>query len=211
MIRLVLADDHAMVRQSLARVLESEPTISVIGQAGDGIELKKIIAKEKPDFLVMDYSMPNHLAVDAIKDFLKTFPNMRIVVLTVHESIHYAVHVLDAGAHGYIIKAAAVDELILAIETVRHGNVYVSRQIAQQVWAQRKSPQAAKSGVGLLSSRELEVLKLLAEGKTLQECSHHLSIKVSTVSTYQSRLLEKLGLKSKTEIVRFAMENGLVE
>ena len=155
--------------------------------------------------------MPDHLAVDAIKDFSQSFPKMKIVVLTVHENIHYAVHVLDAGAHGYIIKAAAVDELILAIETVRHGNIYVSRQIAANVWAQRKSGKAAKSGLGSLSTRELEVLKLLAEGKSLQECSNQLSIKVSTVSTYQSRLLEKLGLKSKTEIVRYAIENGLVQ
>ena len=211
MIRLVLADDHVMVRESLARVLESEPTISVVGQAGDGIELKKIVARENPDFLVMDYSMPNHLAVDAIKDFLQTYPKMRIVVLTVHENIHYAVHVLGAGAHGYIIKAAAVDELILAIETVRHGNVYVSRQIADEVWAQRKAGKSEKSGIGLLSIRELEVLKLLAEGKSLQECANELSIKVSTVSTYQSRILEKLRLKSKTEIVRYAIENGLVQ
>ena len=211
MIRLVLADDHVMVRESLARVLESEPAISVVGQAGDGVELKKIVASEKPDFLVMDYSMPNHLTVDAIKDFLQVLPKMRIVVLTVHENIHYAVHVLDAGAHGYIIKAAAVDELILAIETVRHGNVYVSRQIAEKVWAQRKSGKSSKAGIGLLSVRELEVLKLLAEGHSLQECSNQLSIKVSTVSTYQSRILEKLGLKSKTEIVRFAIENELVQ
>lgn len=210
MIRLVLADDHTMVRESLARVLESEPTISVVGQAGDGIELKKIVAREQPDFLVMDYSMPNHLAVDAIKDFLQSFPKMRVVVLTVHENIHYGVHVLNAGAHGYIIKAAAVDELILAIETVRHGNVYVSRQIAEDVWAQRNIGKTSKSGIGSLSARELEVLKLLAEGKSLQECSSQLSIKVSTVSTYQSRILEKLGLQSKTELVRFAVENGFV-
>ncbi|MCP4776003.1 MAG: response regulator transcription factor [Planctomycetaceae bacterium] len=210
MIRLVLADDHIMVRESLARVLESEATISVVGQAGNGTELKKIIASQKPDFLVMDYSMPDHQAVDTIKEFLQTWPKMRIVVLTVHENIHYAVHVLDAGAHGYLIKAAAVDELILAIETVRHGNVYVSRQIAERVWKQRNSKKNEKSGLGLLSARELEVLKLQAEGRTLQECASRLGVKVSTVSTYRSRIMEKLSLNSSSELVRFALEHGLV-
>ncbi|MCP4097910.1 MAG: response regulator transcription factor [Planctomycetaceae bacterium] len=210
MIRLVLADDHIMVRESLARVLESEATISVVGQAGNGTELKKIIASQKPDFLVMDYSMPDHQAVDTIKEFLQTWPKMRIVVLTVHENIHYAVHVLDAGAHGYLIKAAAVDELILAIETVRHGNIYVSRQIAERVWKQRNSKKNEKSGLGLLSARELEVLKLQAEGRTLQECASHLGVKVSTVSTYRSRIMEKLSLNSSSELVRFALEHGLV-
>ncbi len=210
MIRLVLADDHIMVRESLARVLESEATISVVGQAGDGIELKKIVARQKPDFLVMDYSMPDHQAVDTIKDFLQNWPNMRIVVLTVHENIHYAVHVLNAGAHGYLIKAAAVDELILAIDTVRHGNVYVSRQIADRVWRQRNSKKNDKTGLGLLSARELEVLKLQAEGKTLQECANQLGVKVSTVSTYRSRILDKLSLKSGSELVRFALEHGVL-
>ena len=211
MIRLLLADDHAMVRESLARVLEAEATISVVGQAGDGIELKKIVALERPDFLVMDYSMPNHQAVDTIKDFLQTCPAMRIIVLTVHENIHYAVHVLNAGAHGYLIKAAAVDELILAIETVRHGNIYVSRQIADKVWQQRNSGKEGKCGIGLLSVRELEVLKLQAEGKSLQECANQLGVKVSTASTYRSRILDKLGLQSNSELVRFAIDNGIVD
>ena len=210
MIRLVLADDHVMVRESLARVLESEATISVVGQAGDGLELKKILAREQPDFLVMDYSMPNHQAIDAIKDFLHVWPKMRIVVLTVHENIHYAVHVLDAGAHGYLIKAAAVDELILAIDSVKHGNVYVSRQIAENVWQQRQVGKAGKSGIGLLSTRELEVLKLLAEGRSLQECSQQIGVKISTISTYRSRIMGKLNLKSNGELVRFAIQNDLV-
>lgn len=211
MIRLVLADDHAMVRESLARVLETEDSISVVGQAGNGIELKQIVAKEIPDFLIMDYSMPDHQAVDAIKDFLNAQPKLRIVVLTVHENIHYAVHVLNAGAHGYLIKAAAVDELILAIKTVKHGNVYVSQQIADKVRQQRNVSKKGLSGLGLLSSRELEVLRLQAEGRSLQECASQLGVKVSTVSTYRSRILEKLGLQTNSEVVRFAIENGVVK
>lgn len=210
MIRLVLADDHAMVRESLARVLETEATISVVGQAGNGIELQQIVATEKPDFLVMDYSMPDHDAVEAIKGFLENCPKMRIVVLTVHENIHYAVHVLSAGANGYLIKAAAVDELILAINTVTHGNVYVSKQIAEKVWQQRHSTKDGKSGLGLLSARELEVLRLQAEGKSLQECASQLGIKVSTISTYRRRILEKLGLQTNSQLIRFAIENGIV-
>lgn len=208
--KLVLADDHTMVRESLARVLESNPSIEVTGQAGDGIELKKVVMQLTPDLVVMDYSMPNHHALDAIRDFLETYPAMRIIVLTVHENIHYAVHVLNAGAHGYLIKAAAVDELMEAIETVKHGNVYVSRQIAEKVWQLLRSNKSSKSGLGSLSARELEVLKLLAEGKTLQECATEIGVKVSTVSTYRSRIMEKLVLNSNSELVRFAIQNNVI-
>lgn len=210
MIRLVLADDHTMVRESLARVLESESSISVVGQAGDGIELKKIVSREEPDFLVMDFSMPDHRATDTIKDLRAALPQTRIIVLTVHENIHYAVQVINAGAHGYLIKAAAVDELILAIQTVKHGNVYISRQLADKVWDQLKTGRADTGGLALLSDRELEVLKLLAEGRTLQECATQLGVKVSTISTYRSRLLDKLGLKSNTELVKIAIDNNLI-
>ena len=208
--KLVLADDHTMVRESLARVLESEPALTVVGQAGDGEELREVLARQQPDFLVMDYSMPKHQAVDAVKQFLKQWPKLRIIVLTVHENIHYAVHVLDAGAHGYLIKAAAVDELLKAIETVRHGNVYVSRQIAERVWQQRRNNKGEKTGLALLSARELEVLRLLAEGRSLQECATQIGIKVSTVSTYRTRIVDKLGLQSTSELVRFAVQAGIV-
>lgn len=208
--KLVLADDHTMVRESLARVLESEPALTVVGQAGDGEELWEVVARQQPDFLVMDYSMPKHQAVDAVKQFLKQWPKLRIIVLTVHENIHYAVHVLDAGAHGYLIKAAAVDELLKAIETVRHGNIYVSRQIAERVWQQRRNNKGEKTGLALLSARELEVLRLLAEGKSLQECATQIGIKVSTVSTYRTRIVDKLGMQSTSELVRFAVQAGIV-
>ncbi|QEG22841.1 response regulator [Mariniblastus fucicola] len=208
--KLVLADDHTMVRESLARVLDSCPSVSVVEQAGDGIELKKVIEKTKPEFVIMDYSMPNHQAVDAIGDFLSTYPKMKIVVLTVHENIHYAVRVLNAGAHGYLIKAAAVDELLGAIEAVKHGNVYVSRKIADKVWQQLRAGKDGKTGLGSLSTRELEVLKLLAEGHSLQESANELGIKVSTVSTYRSRIMEKLSLKSNGELLRFAIDNQII-
>lgn len=209
--RLVFADDHTMVRESLARVSEINPSISVVGQAGDGAELRQVLEQTRPDFLVMDYSMPNHRAVDAIGEFLEIYPRLKIVVLTVHENIHYAVQVLRAGAHGYLIKAAAVDELMDAIDAVRYGNVYISRQIADKVWSQMRTQKAGQSGLGSLSTRELEVLKLLAEGKALQDCASHLGIKVSTVSTYRGRIMDKLSLETNSDLVRFAIQNQIVD
>ncbi|MDG1810129.1 MAG: response regulator transcription factor [Pirellulaceae bacterium] len=208
--KLVFADDHTMVRESLARVLELNPSISVVGQAGDGDELRRVVEQTRPDFLVMDYSMPNHRAVNAIAEFLEAYPRLKIVVLTVHENIHYAVQVLRAGAHGYLIKAAAVDELMDAIDAVRHGNIYVSRQIADKVWSQMRSQKDGQTGLGALSARELEVLKLLAEGRSLQDSAKQLGIKVSTVSTYRGRIMEKLSLASTSELVRFAIQNQII-
>lgn len=208
--KLVFADDHTMVRESLARVLEINPSISVVGQAGDGAELRRVVAETQPDCLVMDYSMPNHRAVDAIEDFLEAYPRLKIVVLTVHENIHYAVQVLRAGAHGYLIKAAAVDELMDAIDAVWHGNIYVSRQIADKVWSQMRMRKAGQGGLAALSTRELEVLKLLAEGKSLQDCATRLGIKVSTISTYRGRIMDKLSLESTSELVRFAIQNQII-
>ena len=207
----MLADDHRMVRESLARVLETDPAITVVGQAGNGDELLQIVATHRPEILIMDYSMPQHPVVESIEHFLTAYPELRIVVLTVHENTHYAVQVLQAGAHGYLIKSAAVDELIEAIETVRHGNVYVSRQIADRVWQQMRSHQATKTGLESLSTRELEVLKALAEGTSLSDCATQLGIKTSTVSTYRSRLMEKLALESTSDLIRYAILHHVID
>jgi DNA-binding NarL/FixJ family response regulator len=205
----VLADDHAMVRESLARVLDSCDEISVVGQVGDGRELVDVVRRLKPECLVMDYSMPNHEPTEVIKRLVEELKSLKILVLTVHENVHYAVRTLEAGAHGYLIKSAAVDELMDAIGTIKDGNVYISKKISPDVWSQLRRPKGKRDGLDALSQREFDVLRLIGSGATLQECAKQLGVSVSTVSTYRGRILEKLNLNSTSDLVRFAIESKM--
>ncbi len=209
-ISVILADDHAMVRESLARVLDASGTITVKAQAGDGSGLVELVARHNPDCLVMDYSMPNHDAPQTIKDLLQRFKSLKILVLTVHENVHYAVRALEAGAHGYLIKSAAVDELVEAIRTVGDDDIYISRKISAEVWSQIRRPKRNREGLEALSQREFDVLRILGSGATLQECARQLHVSNSTISTYRSRVLEKLNLASTADLIRFAIENNVV-
>lgn len=209
-ISVVLADDHAMVRDSLARVLQDCGELSIIGQVGNGIDLLELVNKKVPDCLVMDYSMPEHDPIDTIRRLSNDFKRLKILILTVHENVHYAVRTLEAGAHGYLIKSAAVEELVNAIRIIHEGNVYISKKISAEVWSKLRRPKGQRNGLEALSQREFDVLRLLGSGSTLQECSQQLNVSVSTVSTYRSRLLEKLNLNSTSDIVRFAIENKVV-
>lgn len=198
-----------MVRESLARVLDDCGEISVVGQVGDGQELLQQVRALTPDCLVMDYSMPNHDPIDMIKQLTNEFQHLKILVLTVHENVHYAVRTLEAGAHGYLIKSAAVDELMGAIETIKEGNVYISKKISPEVWSQLRRPKGKRDGLDSLSQREFDVLRLIGSGATLQECAKQLGVSVSTVSTYRGRILEKLNLSSTSDLVRFAIESKM--
>ena len=208
-ISIILADDHEMVRESLARVLDSCDEINVVGQVGCGTKLTSEVRKKRPECLVMDYSMPNHEPVEVVKKLLDEFKHLKIMMLTVHENVHYAVRTLEAGAHGYLIKSAAFDELVDAIKTIKRGDVYISRKISPDVWSLLRKPKSKRTGIDSLSQREFDVLQLLGSGQGLQECAKKLEVSVSTVSTYRGRILEKLGLENTSELVRFVIENNL--
>jgi DNA-binding NarL/FixJ family response regulator len=208
-IRIVLADDHAMVREALAPILE-ESGCRVVGQASDGPEALDLAAKLQPDVLVLDYSMPRLDTPTAIVSLLRRCPQLKILVLTIHESIHYAVKVLESGAHGYVLKAAAVGELVEAIRTVSNGEVYISPKVSQLVIQQLRRPKRDRSGLEDLSQREFELLRVLGAGLSLKECARHLHISTSSASTYRTRLMEKLGLRTTAEVIRFALENDIV-
>ncbi len=209
-ISVVLADDHAMVREALARVLDASGAIAVVGQAGNGPELREVVRSKMPDCLVMDYSMPRHDPTETIKELLENFKSLKILVLTVHENVHYAVRTLEAGAHGYLIKSAAVDELVDAIRAIKHGDVYISRKISPDVWTQLRRPKGKRDGLEALSQREFDVLRIIGSGATLQDCAKQLNVSVSTISTYRGRILEKLNLATTSDLVRFAIENRIV-
>ena len=146
-IRVVLADDHAMVRQALTPILEESGSICVVGQAGDGLEVLRVAAQTQPDVIVLDYSMPNLNATSAMESLLRQHPTVKILVLTVHENIHYAVKVLEGGAHGYVVKSAAVQELVVAIQAVRDGEIYISPKVSQKVIQHLRRPKRDRVGL----------------------------------------------------------------
>ncbi|MCA9217402.1 MAG: response regulator transcription factor [Planctomycetales bacterium] len=208
-ISVVLADDHTMVRESLARVLEDSGSVVVIGQANDGRELLDVVEREKPNCVVLDYSMPNLDGPRAIEKLLTRHRNLKLLVLTVHENVQYAVRALEAGAHGYMIKSAAVDELVSAIQAVFRGETYISPKVSQDVWALLRRPKRNREGLEALSGREFDALRILAQGASLQQCADEMKVSVSTVSTYRARILEKLNLDNTAELIRFALERGI--
>jgi DNA-binding NarL/FixJ family response regulator len=209
-IRVVLADDHAMVREALAQILQESGCVHVVGQAANGPEALQAADKLLPDVMVLDYSMPGLDAGTAIETLLRRQPGLKVLILTVHENIHYAVKVLESGAHGYVVKSAAVGELVEAIQAVSAGEVYISPKVSQRVIQQLRRPKRDRVGLEALSQRELELLRVLGAGMSLKECARHLNISTSSASTYRARLMEKLNLHSTAAVIRFALENDIV-
>jgi|SRR6516162_1567244 len=209
-IRVLLADDHAMVREALAQILEESGSIQVVGQASDGQQALDLAAKTKPDVLVLDYSMPKLDTPAAINSLVRRWPLLKILILTVHENIHYAVKILESGAHGYVVKSAAVGDLVEAIKTVSEGEIYISPKLSQRVIQHLRRPKKDREGLEALSQREFELLRVLGAGMSLKECAARLNISTSSASTYRTRLMEKLKLTSTAEIIRFALENDIV-
>ncbi len=209
-IRVVLADDHSMVREALARTLEDGGAITVVGQASDGFEVLGIVESTDPEIVVLDYSMPNLDAPGVVETLLRKDSSIKILVLTVHENIHYAMRVLESGAHGYLIKSAAVEELVAAIQIVQSGGIYISPKVSPEVLRQMRTPKRQRVGLEALSQREFDLLRILGAGKSLQQCAKEMKASTSTASTYRSRVMEKLKLESTAELIRFALEHDVV-
>ncbi len=211
-VRVVLADDHSMVRQALAQVLEeTSDRIQVVGQASNGIEALRVAEESRPDVLIVDYTMPELDGPGVIRAVRERGIAVKLLVLTVHEDIHYAVTILERGADGFVVKSAAVEELVTAIDSVCGGSTYISPKVAKQVQEQLDRVRRKRSGLNALSPREFDVLRAFGCGLSVSECATQMEITRPTVATYRTRLMTKLGLKSTTEIIRFAIEHGLSE
>jgi len=209
-LRVLLVDDHALVRESLARVLGEGLGIEVCGQAGSGEDAVDQALATRPDVVVLDYSMPDMDGLAATTRLTRVVPSTNILVLTVHENVHYVIRVLEAGALGFVVKTAALEELVEAIRTVARGEAYISPSISSRLAAHMRSGRA-EPGVASLSAREFEVLRLLGSGQSLQDCARRMHVSDSTASTYRARVMAKLGLGTTAAIIRYAIENDLVE
>lgn len=209
-VRVVLADDHEMAREALSRILNDSGDVNVVGQASDGLEVLRTVETTDPECVVLDYSMPNLDAPEVIESLLRRETSVKILVLTVHENIHYAIRVLESGAHGYLIKSAAVDELVNAIKVVHGGGIYISPKVSDEVLQHLRRPKRERVGLEALSQREFDLLRILGAGKTLQQCAEQMKVSTSTASTYRARVMEKLNLESTAELIRFALDNDVV-
>lgn len=209
LIRVTLIDDHAMVRQALAAVLADSEGLEVVGQGEDVPGAVAAVRSGACDVLVLDYNLPGGGALSVIEEVARRKLPVRVLVLTVHESAHYAVRVLEAGASGYMVKSGAVEELCDAIAAVHAGEVYVSPKLSGAVLDSLRRPKRERTGVSALSDREFELLRLLGGGAGLKEAAAALSVSVSAASTYRARLLKKLELNSTADLIRFALENEL--
>jgi two-component system, NarL family, response regulator NreC len=211
-IRVLIADDHAILRSGLRMLIDAQADMAVVGEAQDGNEAIQIARTTSPDIVILDVTMPERGGLHAIHEILKTKPEARILLLTMHEEVAYLRTALAAGASGYVLKKSVDSDLLSAIRAVYKGRTYVDTELASEL-LQRELPQRRRSTpevTELLSERELQVLKLVAEGFSSREIAEQIFISVKTVETYRGRFAEKLGLTSRADIVRYALETGLL-
>jgi two-component system, NarL family, invasion response regulator UvrY len=208
MIRILLADDHGIVREGIRRLLEERNDFTVVGEAGSVPELLSKLGGTAADVVVLDISMPGPGIVDALRQVKAIRPQVRCLVLTAHPEADYAVRVLRAGAAGYLTKDRSLEQLVEAVRRVYRGGMYVSPSLGESLAARLGG--AAEPNHGTLSDREFQVLRALARGESLKSIAGQLKVSPKTVTTYRSRILEKLGLSSNAELVRYALEHGLM-
>jgi DNA-binding NarL/FixJ family response regulator len=209
-LRLLLVDDHAVVRQGLRSLLTDDGRFDVVGEASDGQEAVDAAERLAADVVVMDVSLPGLNGVQATRQLKERNAAARVVALTVHEEGGYLRSLMDAGASGYVLKRSAASELVRAITVVGEGGTYLDPALAGQLVGKvvrRKSPDALAPGPEL-SDRELEVVKLVAHGHSHKEIAAKLEISVKTVETYRYRAIDKLGLRGRADLVRYAIEQG---
>ena len=206
----MIADDHAVVRRGLREILHDEPDLKIVAEATNAQEVLELLRKKPCDVMLLDITMPGKSGIEVLKDIKLEHPKLHVLLLSMHPEGQYAIRALRSGAAGYITKEAAPEELVRAIRKVYCGGKYVSASLAEQLAEDLEAP-AFRSTHEVLSNREFEVLRQIASGKTMSQIAEAMSLSVKTISTYRSRILEKLKLKTTAQLMHFAIENKLVE
>jgi two-component system, NarL family, response regulator NreC len=208
MIRVIVADDHLIFRQGLLRLLQSSNIITVVGEAGDGTEALNLIKTEAPDIAILDISMPGLSGFEVIGQLEQQENKTKIIYLTMHDDLFTAKKVITSKAKGFVSKDDAYEDLIYAIEAVSSGRRFVSPSISDKIFSLNI---LKENDDEVLTNRELEILKLIAEGVTNKKIAGQLSISVKTVETYRSRIMQKLDLHSTADLIKYAIRNGLLK
>ena len=211
MIKVLLADDHGIVRAGLRRIVEESGDMVVVAEAADGHEAIQQAHKTMPDVAVIDISMPGMDGLEVVGQLLSCYAKLPILILTMHEEEQYVVRAIGAGAMGYITKRSAPEQLVKAIRKVHAGGRYLTEEAAESLALRAASGVRGLSPLDPLSNREIQVLRSLALGQTTREIAEGYNISVKTVDTYRCRLLQKLNLRNNAELTRFAIQSQLVE
>lgn len=209
MIRVILCDDHALIRRGIRDTLSDAPDIEVVGEAGDYAELRALLRTGRSDVLVLDINMPGRTGLDVLHVLKDEGSTMRVLVVSMYPEDQYAIRALKAGAYGYVNKGGDPQELVKAVRTVAQGRKFVTPDIAQMLVDSLNAPEVAHAHEKL-SDRELQTLVMIASGKRLSDIALELSLSPKTVSVYRARVLEKLGLANNSELTVYAIRNGLV-
>ncbi|MGB4068635.1 MAG: response regulator transcription factor [Nitrospira sp.] len=211
-IRILIVEDHALVRAGMKALLQKIEGIEVVGDMGDGLEAVKSVQMDAPDLVLMDIAMPGLNGLDATARIVKDSPTTRVILLSMHANEEYLRQALQVGASGYLLKGAELAELELAIRTVSRGETYLTPAIAKYaVEAYRTNPEGLSGPLARLSSRQREILQLIAEGQTTKDIAQRLNLSVKTVETHRSQLMERLDIHDVPGLVRFAMRVGLIQ
>jgi len=210
-IRVLIADDHALVRAGIRALVERIDNVVVVGEAGKGSEALELVRQLGPDLILLDITMPDGNGFEVLDQVTKLYPEIRVIVLTVHEAGEYALRAVREGAAGYLPKSAASIELEQAIQTVIRGERYISPETAQNTIFEVTNRATKRDLLATLSPRQREVLRLIAEGKTTKQIAQVLEISVKTVETHRAQLMERLGIHDVAGLVRYAIIVGLIE
>jgi len=210
-IRVVLADDHAVVRRGVRQILADAGDIEVVGEAKDYGELSGLLRENACDVLVLDISMPGKNGIEVLKAVHERTPRLQVLILSMFPEDQYAVRALKAGAAGYVSKEAAPEKLVDAIRLAARGKKYITPEVAQALAAQLNDGEAPENPHEALSDREFETLRLIAAGKKLSEIAETMSLSPKTVSVYRARLMEKMKLRTNAELTHYAVKHGLVD
>jgi two-component system response regulator NreC len=212
-IRILLSDDHNILRDGMRLLLERQPGFVVVGEASDGRETLDLVQNHQPDVVVMDIAMPNMNGIEATRRITETHPRMGVVILSMHYDESYVIRSLKAGARGYLLKDAMKTELIAAIHAVAEGRSFFSPKISrilQEDYVQALGRKGADDSYELLTDREREILQLVAEGKTNKEIANTLGLSLYTVDTHRTHILQKLNLHSVPEVILYAVRKGII-
>ncbi|MBA2238668.1 MAG: response regulator transcription factor [Lysobacter sp.] len=211
-IRVLIADDHTLVRESLVGLLQAEEDMQVVAQAADGVEALEKAAATSPDIIVTDLSMPGLNGIEIVRRLCKSLPDAKVLVLTMHQEDEYVLQAVRAGAAGYLVKDSASAELIAAVRSLHAGRGYFGPQAAKALAEQMQHPErAVDDPYGRLTAREREAFHLVAEGLTTKEIARKLDISAKTAENHRSRVMTKLGVRNTAELVRYALRRGLLD
>ena len=210
--RIILADDHTILRQGIRRLVEEIPGLQVLAEANDGLELLSLLQHLNPDLVIADITMPGISGIEVTREIRKLYPEIKVLILTMHKRIEYLQHVLSAGAHGYLLKEDSHDELAQAIETIRKGRIYITQSLSAGMseYFSRLSNNEKPLIREPITEREKGILRLIAEGKSSREIADSLGISLRTVQNHRANMMQKLGAKKTADLIKYAVDKCYV-